>query len=492
MSAASGFLDPEAAQELLRLEDVHRRLAATDPGAFNSYILRNEETGGRIVNSARHHEMQDFLSENERAVIWAHVEGGKTQQVSVGRVLFEIKENHNLRVAIVSNTFGQAEKVCRSLGKYILESEQFREIAPDVERHTGMPWTANQFTIKRSAQFAKDPTVQTCGIYGKILGARIDLLILDDVLGYNNTRTPGQRKEVISWFKSDLEGRLTANSRVWAVGMIWHPDDLYHLLAENPLYASMRGPVLDAEGNSTWPEVWPTKRIEHRRVEMGPIEFQRQMMCQEVSDHEARFRPEWVELCKKRGRGKQLAYMLHDVPSGFRVYTGVDLGVRDDHDASETVLFTIAVHPNEDREILMVEAGKWSGPEIVERIIDTHVRYKSIIYVENVAAQNFILQFTAQKSAVPVKPFTTTGSKMWHPEFGLESLGVEMSNGKWIIPCKGGSPAPEVQKWISELLTYDPRGHAGDRLMASWFAREGARLGRPKKLRGRRVDLLSR
>jgi hypothetical protein len=33
----------------------------------------------------------------------------------------------------------------------------------------------------------------------------------------------------------------------------------------------------------------------------------------------------------------------------------------------------------------------------------------------------------------------------------------------------------EILDWISELLFFDPREHTGDRVMASWFAREGAR-----------------
>ncbi len=36
---------------------------------------------------------------------------------------------------------------------------------------------------------------------------------------------------------------------------------------------------------------------------------------------------------------------------------------------------------------------------------------------------------------------------------------------------------PEVDAWVNEMLYYDPRSHTGDRLMASWFAREAARQG---------------
>lgn len=487
------YLDAEATAELLWLEDAHRRLAYEDPANFCSYALRNEETNRRVVNSLNHQQWHDFLTVNRRAVIWAHVEAAKTQQVSIGRVIWELGHNHNLRVVVVSNTYGQAERCCRAIGRYIERSEEVHRVFPDLRKQQGMPWTAHMLTVERETR-SKDPSVQTCGVHGNILGARIDLLILDDILDHESTATPTMRADTIAWVKSTLEGRLTRDARVWAVGMIWHRDDLLHHLAANPIYRSIRSPVLTPAGTPTWPEQWPLDRIEFTRKEMGPIEFPRQMLCEELVEGEQRFKKEWIDQCLKRGAGKELCYALHEVPPGYRTYTGVDLGTRDDHTAAETVLFTIAVAPNEDREILDIQAGRWHGPDIVERIIDCHRRYQSVVYVENVAAQEFILQFTRAKSAVPVKPFATTGNRITHPSFGLEVLGVEMANKKWIIPNTNGQPHPELVKWISEMLYYDPRKHTGDRLMASWFAAMGAKIGGKvgPKIKNKRIDLMTR
>ena len=77
-------------------------------------------------------------------------------------------------------------------------------------------------------------------------------------------------------------------------------------------------------------------------------------------------------------------------------------------------------------------------------------------------------------------PFNTRGSgkvgNKNHPQDGVEGIAAEMANSRWIIPCDTeGKPSPEIEAWIQEMLYYDPRGHTGDRLMASWFAREGSR-----------------
>jgi hypothetical protein len=164
---------------------------------------------------------------------------------------------------------------------------------------------------------------------------------------------------------------------------------------------------------------------------------------------------------------------MPELPVGFKTYTGVDLGTgRKGSDL--TVLFTILIYPNGDRQVLECKSGNWGGPEIVRRIIDTHQRYKSIVIVESNAAQKFILDFTKEASAVPVKPYNTGAKVFSDPTFGMEGMAIEMFNQKWIIPNRGGILDPELDAWRTEMLYYDPKAHAGDRLMASWFAREGA------------------
>ena len=66
-----------------------------------------------------------------------------------------------------------------------------------------------------------------------------------------------------------------------------------------------------------------------------------------------------------------------------------------------------------------------------------------------------------------------------------------MSAGAWVIPNHDKVMHPEVAEWVDEMLYYDPRAHTGDRLMASWFAREGVRLGAITAETGR-LDLMRR
>lgn len=494
MLAAAAAQPDLAPEELLRhvrlADDMHADRARYDPSAFASYVLRDEETAQPIKQQPMHDEWHALASGNTRLLIWSSVESGKTQQMSIARVLWEVGRNPQIRIVIVSNTDGQAQKICTTIAKYIESSAELHKVFPKLRRDKSGTWTKHELIVERKGA-PKDPTVRSCGVHGNILGARIDLLIVDDILDYENTVSPTQRQDLWAWFQSTVEGRLTRYSRVICIGTAWHKDDIMHRWARRPEWQAVRYPIINELGHLSFPDRWPIERVEAKRKILGSTEFARQMRCIARSDEESRFKEAWITQCLARGEGKAFTHGLEFVPDGYRTFTGVDLGVRIRDGSDLTVLFTIIIHPDETREILEIQSGRWTGPDIVNLIIDVHRRYHSIVMVENVAAQDFILQFTKERSAAPVRPFNTGANKR-HPEFGVESLAVELENAKWIIPSRQGRAIhSEAQAWINEMLYYDPAGHTGDRLMASWFAREGSRQKRPRGRIGH-LDVLTR
>jgi hypothetical protein len=481
----------EALAALDEIRQLHLRRARVDPAVFASFVLKDEETGRPIRMEAMHEEWHDLASSHARLVLFGAIESGKTQQLSVARVVWELGRNPNLRVVVLSNTDGQAQKICRLIAKYIDTDPDVHAVFPELKPDKKAGWTAHTLFVQRTT-LAKDPSVQSAGIHANILGARIDLLIVDDIVDHENSRSEAQRKELDAWLKSTVLGRLSPIGRMVAMGNPWHIQDQLHLWARMPhVYLAVKYPILNDDGTSRWPERWPPERIAAFREEHGEIETARQLKCVARDDASSKFKQAWIDRCLNRGMGLELSYGLDHVPHGCGCYTGVDLSVGKPH-GHRTVMFTILVHPNEDRELLDIEGGRWEGPEIVDRICDVHHRFGSLVIVENNAAQEYILQFTRAESAVPVEAYTTNKTAFRSPSFGVESLGTEMSLGKWIIPCdRQRRVDPEVKQWIDDCLDYDPDRHPGDALMASFFAREAARR-RKRKGRQLRLETLAR
>lgn len=492
-----------------RARALRAQLARKDPSRFCHFVLRDERNGKPIQQAPMHHEWHSILSDKNspNVVIWSHVEGGKSNQIAIGRALYELGLDPMLKIAVISNTNDLAKKITRQTGQYITKSKDLHEVFPHLvpTDDPGLQWRAQALTVKRPGMGGKDPSIQACGMHGNIIGSRVDLLILDDVLDFENTNTPGPRDDAYRWIKY-IMGRMTADGRIWAVGNSWHPEDALHRL-EKDGFRGFRFPVVLPNGKVTWPQRWSLSRIEKAKVSLGPLEFARQLMCQARDDTSARFKRDWIDACIEKGRGipcinhvedlfdeenlteeertvRRLAMDSMQRLSGGggnpTIITGVDLAVQKGSSNDETVLFTIYIDPSDGtRRILSIRSGKWTGPEIIEAIKQCYADFGGMFIVENNAAQAYITQFLAQQTSIPVVPFTTGRNKA-NPEFGVESLATEIANEKWIIPSTKNKDGlweihKEVQEWISELLFYDPNEHTGDRVMASWFAREGAR-----------------
>lgn len=490
--------------------------ARTDFNAFVSYVLKDEESGKRIKQAWLHRKWNDLRRKHARMVIFSHVEAGKTQQLSVALTLFLLGQNPRARIAIVSNIQDQAKKIVSTIKGYIEKSRELREVFPQLAR--GDKWAEDRITVQRPGAI-KEPSVQAFGANGKITGARLDYVLVDDIHGEDNVSTQDQRDKVHRWFYSTPMSRLTPNARVILIGNAWHPDDLLHRL-EKEGWPTYRFPVLVTEelqqqfpddnldlGAPTWPDRWSLERVEALRKgtdsqpPIPPIEFARAYLCIARSDSDARFKQAWINHAKKRGEASGLStftkstrdllgeeygpdelpeatteifqQMLAPMSAGgaVRLYTGVDLSTGEAQDL--TVLFTICAYPNGDRRVLDIESGRWQIDEIIARMIGCYQRFGSIMMVENVSTQQWLLQIMTKYTAIPLYPITTGRNKA-DPVFGVESLAAELANGKWIIPSHKGFAPDEAEAWIEEMLYYNPKQHTGDRLMAAWFARTAA------------------
>ncbi len=447
--------------------------ARNDFNVFAELVMTDDETGDPIKQAPIHRRWAEICEQYDRILIWSHINSGKTTQLSILRTVWELGRDPNLRIVILSNTASIATKIVRAISTLILENEEVKKIFPKLEPKPNATWTTTELTVARST-FAKDPSVRAVGVHGSLTSGRVDRLIVDDILDPENVATEASRKKLSAWYKAVAVGRLTPRAKILVVGTAYHPKDLLHELSEQKGFKWFRFPVINSAGRVAWPSLWPPERIERMKEELGPAEFARQLLCMARDDEEARFKQSWINEALRKGRALTLVHRLEegDLPEGCFTFTGVDIGVKKGKRSDMTALFTFMEDQKGMRTLLWIESGKYTGPDIVRRIEDHHERYGSFIAVENNAAQDFILQFMAEGSHVPVIPHTT-GRQKKDPLLGVEGLAVELCNGKWIIPSAKSDP--EIESWISEMLFYSPKVHTGDRLMASYFAREVAR-----------------
>ncbi len=410
-----------------------------------------------------HLEWAKNFEQYPRVLQLAAMEHGKTSLL-LAYVLWTLGRNPDARIAVVFATHSQATRLLSAVREHIQQNKQLREVFPKLKPASGArsKWADDQIVIERSIA-SKDPSVIALGLFGPVLGARLDLVVADDLVSFENSLTQTQRAKVSAWFRSTLVGRVVATGKILCVGTPWHPDDLLGDLERSGEYFVRRDPALTETGDPLWPDVWSMDRLEQRRREVGEIEFSRTMLLRVISDATSRFRADWFEHTFRAASDIGVT-LVGEYDGAWPTFTGVDLGVGQTLHHDESAIVTIAVMPDKRRILLNVEAGRWQAPELVARIKSTQQRYRSKVRVESNAAQAYIAQFLAAEG-VRVEAHATTKAK----HLGIEALAVEIERGSWLIP-----DAPASRVLVREMITYSPVGHSGDRLMALWLAREAA------------------
>jgi hypothetical protein len=158
-------------------------------------------------------------------------------------------------LAAVSSTV--ADKRSVSI-RNIVESESFKEIFPDVEKAKGFKWEQTEWSVAPrglSRPGRIHPTLFSVGMGGSVIGSRGRLLISDDLLDLNNTRTAAARELTYNWIHSQFLSRQMASlGRVIMIGNSYHHDDAYSRIKKQNSWTTCHTPLL-SNGQSVYASI---------------------------------------------------------------------------------------------------------------------------------------------------------------------------------------------------------------------------------------------
>lgn len=493
--------------------------ARSDVSKFYNFVIRHEHTKQPLTVAAHQRVMFEFVIHHPMCVVRQPIGTGKTfGMAAVGMWL--MGQDVTQRGAVVSKAQGQAVKVLRMVSDYIQDpnlSAPLNLVFPWLKKSTrpGEQWTQSAITVDRSAGI-RDPSLVAVGLDGAIQGARLSWVLGDDILDADNTLTQAGRDQTHSRFDNRILSRLDPHgSRAVVTNTPWNLEDLTFRLEEMgwptlsmDIYGNIwfsdnvdRAWILSTgllrpsqfkegcwrlvehdpdpdEKTPLWPARYSAAKIKEIRDSRLPHEFARLFLCQPFDEEAMRCQKEWIMAAKRAGRGS--LGRMNVIRNGAPVYTGVDIGIGTSQKHDLTCLFTFQLGDDGTRTIVDVDSGRWSGPTISEKIIEKHDKFGSVIAVESNTAQDFVRQFALkQRPQLRVRAHTTSKATKYNVDFGVESIFTELRNGQWVIPCDDKlASTPEIERWAEECLYYQPPpAHTGDRLMASWIARECSRRG---------------
>jgi len=218
----------ELIQRLLMQKAALSRKSAPD---FLEFVMR-EQTTKRPIKCAPHQRVGlDFMMAHDRSVtMWP---AGSSKTFCMGALtLFLLGNDTTTRGAVVSATQNQAKKIVSVVTDYIEHSAELRLVFPHLRKSTrrGDAWRDDQIVVDRPPGIP-DPSLVAVGIDGGLPGARLNWIVVDDILTRENTATKEQRAKVLEFLDSTVLSRLDpVGGRVIVNNTAWHPEDLVHVL----------------------------------------------------------------------------------------------------------------------------------------------------------------------------------------------------------------------------------------------------------------------
>ena len=461
---------------------------------------------------------------NNRILLNIPPNHAKSMTVTVDYVTWQVCQNPNFRVLIVSQTQQLAADFLYAI-KQRLTHPNYEALQQAYAAGVGFnsktaSWQATRVTfgdeLRESSE--KDPNIEAVGIGGQIYGKRADMIIVDDAVTLKNAN---EFEKQIRWLTQDVRSRLNPTGKLIIVGTRVTAIDLYKELRSEDRYPgglvpwkylAMPALLETHEDPEKWVTLWPASdapfdgQMESDKDEDGlyprwngrNLYNERQAMDastwalvyqqQDISD-DAIFDPVCVrgsiDGMRKAGR------LVPGHPghprdlSGFSVICGLDPAM-----VGDTAVVCYAIDRVSHKRYI-VDAIKITRPTpaaIRQLIFDwTSLYSPSEWIVEKNAFQSFLTQDEGIRANLASRGVLLrehhTGTNKWDSGFGVASMstlfGTKQFDGKHHRDNLIHLPSDQtenIKALIEQLITWSPstKGKT-DMVMALWFCEIRAR-----------------
>ena len=314
-------------------------------------------------NTAAIHAKMASSIHPTRSLVLAPRGFGKSTLLSVVRCIFEIVRNPNIRILLLSNTSEQAEGFIREVRGHLEQNEFFRQAFGKLE---GSKWTDRELIVRTRNKIAKEPTIFSTGIDGALISRHFDLVICDDIVDEDNSRTESSREKLRVRFFKVLLPCLEPHGKLAVIGTRYHYRDLYGNLMESGFIPSPTIiSALDCQGRSCWPEKFPAEHLEQIRREAGTVIFNAQYQNDTEAMKGAVFKEEWLQFYEAP-------------PSMLRIYQGVDLAIARSSGSDFFAIVTIGLDKWDNIYVLDCYQARLSFRQQTAAIVDRFRRFDPI------------------------------------------------------------------------------------------------------------------
>lgn len=302
-----------------------------------------------------------------------------------GTIAFSIQsilKNPNIRILLCNQVWDMSRSFLREI-KEQLENSQLKYLFGDF---VSAKWNEDEIIVRQRTKPLKEPTIRTAGIETEQTGGHYDLIILDDLIGLNNSQTPEQREKA-KRFRRSMINLLEPGGIVIENLTRWHLDDTFADVLEKELkyYDVMIRQVYEKDATGKPRLIFPKKfakkfdekkkdwisvddpycmdYIEFLKSSMPLDEFSAQYLNEPFSGENQLFKPEMFKYWNQR-------------PEGLYVAMAVDLAISEAKQADYTAITVVGMDHEWKLYVLDYLRGHWKPGDIVGNTFAMHEKWR--------------------------------------------------------------------------------------------------------------------
>lgn len=368
------------------------------------------------------------VSDNQASMDLAPRGHGKSTIGDVDFCITEVLRNPDIRIMIGSKTQTQASAFLKEIRTHFEQNVNLIRIFGDWKKSRDNVWNDKEFTVNRRTVIKKEATVSALGASGAVVSKHFDIIIGDDLVGFENARTEAQRKVLKEWFYSSLYPTLEPDGEIHILGTRYSPMDLYEDLIKSKNYkvnVQQAITVKDGQEYSLWESKFSLEKLRSIREEAGLIIFNMQYQNNTELAKGKIFKYKYfkhfeeydIDYDLNRVRVKVLDSQGVPYWIPVRIYMGADLAISEDETSNNDyfVLTVIGVDKNKNVYVLDYLKERLTFNAQLNAILDygkNKFPMVERIGVETVQYQKSLAQEIRRLSLLPVVNIQTSKDKV--------------------------------------------------------------------------------
>ena len=381
----------------------------------------------------------------------------KSSIVTIGYSIQAILINPNVRILIANQVWDMARKFLDEI-KWHLERSKIRHFFGDF---VSARWNADEIIVMQREKGYKEPTIRTAGVEAEQTSGHYDIIILDDLMGLQNSQT-GDQRDKAKRFRRSMMNLLEPGGLLVDVGTRWSYDDTFsEVLEKERKYTDVMVRRVVEDGHLLLPTKFAKKfdeekkswisvnddtcldYIEYLRSMMPPDEFSCQYENNPMSRELQLFKPELFKYWNQK-------------PERLHTVMTVDLAISQGESADETAIVVCGMDEKWNLFVLDYLNGKWNPTRIVENVFEMRNRWKpNIVGMETNGFQRMLKlacedEMRKRKEYFPIDEIRTGPERS--KEQRIKSLEPFYRNGS--VYHAAWMKGKELEKQLEEF----PRG----------------------------------